>query len=135
MSGTYGQAGASTGIGLFDAAQVVAIRNYCGYGSYASYGYILAGQMATLDEQMAGMVQAEVAQVLALLAILPTLDTALQNTSQNLDTTQASVWVHNTNEIADRSKLFKMYRLRLCELFNIPPGPGLVQIGAKVIPS
>lgn len=134
MSGIYGQAGASTGIGLFTAAQVVSIRSYCGYGSYASYGYVLAGQMATLDEQMAGMVQAEVTQVVALLELLPVLDTALQSASQNLDTAQASVWTHNASEIADRAKLFRMYRLRLCELFNIPPGPGISQNSNKVIP-
>lgn len=129
----YGPLGATEGIGLFTGAQVAAIRTYCGYGSYATFGYVLAGQMATLDTQMAGMVAAEVAQVTALLALLPTLDTALQGASANLDTAQAAVWTHNANEIADRAKLFKIYRLRLCELFNIPPGPALVQGGPKVV--
>lgn len=133
MSDIYGPNGAIDGIGLFTGAQVAAIRNYCGYGSYAKYGYVLAGQMATLDTQMAGMVDSEVAQVATLLNLLPTLDVALQGASQNLDTAQASVWTHNANEIADRSKLFRMYRLRLCELFNIPPGPGLEMLGNKVV--
>lgn len=135
MPDIYGPIGAITGIGLFSAAQVVAIRYYCGYGSYAEFGYVLAGQMATLDTQMAGMVASEVAQVTALLELLPTLDTALQNSGQNLDTAQASVWVHNANEIQDRVKLFRIYRLRLCELFNVPPGPGLFGNGHKVVPS
>lgn len=135
MSDLYGATGATNGIGLFTSTQVAAIRSYCGYGSYAAYGYVLAGPMATLDTQMAGMVAAEVAQVVALLDLLPTLDTALQNTSQNLDTTQAAVWTHNANEIADRVRLFRLYRLRLCELFNVPPGPGLATQSGKVVPS
>lgn len=134
MAECDGAQGAIAGIGLFTAAQVVAVRTYCGYGSYAAYGYVLAQAMASLDMQMAGMVAAEVAQVTALLEFLPTLDNALQNTSQNLDTAQASVWVHNQNEIADRAKLFRMYRLRLCALFNIPPGPALNLGGSKVVP-
>lgn len=135
MPDIYGPTGASNGIGLFTGAQVVSIRYYCGYGSYATFGYVLAGQMATLDTQMAGMVANEVAQVTTLLELLPTLDTALQNASQNLDTAQASVWTHNANEIADRARLFRMYRLRLCGLFNIPPGPDLASLGNKVVPS
>lgn len=134
MTDIYGSSGALNGIGLFSSTQVVAVRYYCGYGSYAGFGYVLAGQMATLDTQMAGMVETEVAQVVALLELLPTLDTALQSASQNLDTAQASVWTHNANEIADRAKLFRMYRRRLCELFNVPPGPGLTANGNKVVP-
>lgn len=133
MPDIYGPTGATSGIGLFSGAQVAAIRYYCGYGSYAKFGYVLAGQMATLDTQMAGMVATEVAQVTALLEILPTLDTALQNASQNLDTAQAAVWVHNANEITDRARLFRMYRLRLCTLFNVPPGPGLEVTGNRVV--
>ncbi|MDE2468429.1 MAG: hypothetical protein KGL35_06725 [Bradyrhizobium sp.] len=126
MSGIYGPTGATTGIGLFTGAQVAAIRYYCGYGSYATYGYVLGGGgMATLDTQMASMVATEVAQVTALLTLLPTLDTAIQGASANLDTDQAAVWVHNKDEVRDRSALFAQYRLRLCELFNVPPGPGL----------
>lgn len=133
MTDIYGPIGAITGIGLFSAAQVVSIRYYCGYGSYAEFGYVLAGQMATLDTQMAGMVESEVAQVVALLEMLPNLDTALQNSSQNLDTTQAAVWTHNANEIEDRARLLRMYRLRLCTLFNVPPGPGLEAASNKVV--
>lgn len=133
MSAIDGPLGATNGIGLFTGAQVAAIRAYCGYGSYASFGYVLAGPMATLDTQMAGMVAAEAAQVTSLLVLLPTLDIALQTASQNLDTAQASVWTHNANEIADRTKLFRMYRLRLCDLFNVPPGPGLADGGNKAV--
>ena len=133
MSALYGPTGATSGIGLFTGAQVAAIRFYCGYGSYASYGYVLAGQMATLDTQMAGMVDSEVAQVVALLTLLPTLDDALQGASQTLDTARASVWTRNANEISDRARLLYMYRLRLCSLFNVPPGPGLAPGGQNVV--
>lgn len=125
MSGIYGPTGAVDGIGLFTAAQVAAIRYYCGYGSYARYGYVLAGQMATLDTQMSGMVASEVANVTTLLTLLPTLDLGIQGAAANLDTDQAAVWKHNKTEVAERSALFAQYRLRLCELFNVPPGPGL----------
>lgn len=127
MSGILGPNGATDGIGLFTGAQVVAIRWYCGYGTYAAYGYVLAGSgMATLDTQIGKIVANEQAAIVNILTLLPTLDTALQGASANLDTDQAAVWTHNKNEIADRTKLFNYYRRRLCALFNVPPGPELM---------
>jgi hypothetical protein len=133
VSGNYGQSGATNGIGLFTGPQVVAIRWYCGYGSYAAYGYILAGSgMAIIDEQISMIVANEQPPILALLTLLPTLDAGIQGAAANLDTDQASVWKHNKTEVAERTALFNQYRRRLCELLNVPPGPGLMS-GSSVV--
>lgn len=134
-NGVYGEAGSTAGIGLFTGAQVVAIRWYCGYGLYAAYGYIAAGAgMAVIDEQIANVTANEQAPITELLTLLPTLDQAIQNASANLDTAQASVWIRNPSEMAERRALFREYRLRLCELLNVQPGPGLKPM-SKVVRS
>jgi hypothetical protein len=133
MSGSYGQNGATTGIGLFTGAQVAAIRQYCGYGSYAAYGYILGGSgMAIIDEQISLVVATEQAQIVTILTLLPTLDVAIQTAADNLDTDQAAVWTHNKTEIPERTNLFNYYRRRLCSLLNVPPGPEL-SVGSTVV--
>ncbi|HQU04304.1 MAG TPA: hypothetical protein PLT25_06255 [Acidocella sp.] len=128
-----GPNGATAGIGLFTGAQVASIRYYCGYGSYAAYGYVLAGSgMAVLDTQMGLMVASEVANVTAILTALTPLETALQNASTTLNVDTAAVFKRNANEMAERHALFDYYRHRLCELFNVPPGPAL-KSGNRVV--
>jgi len=128
MSGFQGQTGAVTGLGLFSAAQVAAVRRYCGYGSYATFGYILGGSgMATGDLQLSGMVASEYANVVTYLTNLATLEAAIPAAGQNLDTDQASVWVHNRKEVADRIALYAWTRRELCALLNVPPGPSLAR--------
>jgi len=126
VSGFQGQSGAVTGLGLFSAAQVAAIRRYCGYGSYAAFGYVLGGSgMATGDYQLAAMVTTEYENVVTYLTSLATLEAAIPAAGQNLDTDQASVWVHNKKEVADRIALYTWHRRELCALLNVPPGPSL----------
>jgi hypothetical protein len=126
MSEILGPSGSITGIGLFSGAQVAAIRMYCGYGSYAAYGYILGGAgMATLDEQLLLVTLSEQANIITILTLLPGLDTGISAAVQNLDTDAASVWKHNKTEVAERRALFNYYRRRLCELLNVPPGPAI----------
>jgi len=126
VSGILGPTGAVAGIGLFTGAQVAAIRMYCGYGSYAAYGYVIAGAgMGIIDTQIGSVVETEYANINSILTLLPTLDTAIQTAAQNLDTDEASVWKHNPREIPERRALFDYYRRRLCELLNVQPGPAL----------
>lgn len=126
VSGITGENGATDGIGLFTGTQVAAIRQYCGYGSYAAYGYILGGAgMAIIDTQISAVVATEQAQIVTVLDLLPGLDTAISGAGANLDTEQASVWKRNLNEVSDRRALFDYYRRRLCELLNVMPGPAL----------
>jgi hypothetical protein len=133
VSANYGPSGATNGIGLFTGAQVVAIRWYCGYGSYAASGYILGGDgMAIIDVQIASIVANEMAPIVALLALLPTLDLAIQNASATLNVDTAAVFKRNKAEMAERNNLFSRYRKRLCELLNVPSGPALGGAGTVI---
>lgn len=110
----------------FTAAQMTAIRRYCGYTAYAAYGYVLSPDMATLDVQCAAMSASEVQVVLTtFLPNLATLETAILGASANLDTDVAAVWTHNKNEVADRVGLFNYWRRRLCTFIGCVPGPDL----------
>ncbi|OYV99044.1 MAG: hypothetical protein B7Z62_02075 [Deltaproteobacteria bacterium 37-65-8] len=63
------------------------------------------------------------------LANLSTLETALMGTSANLDTAKAGVWEHNADEHKDRERLYRYWRLQLCDFFGVPPGPKLTGQG------
>ncbi len=118
----------------FTADQVTAIRRYCGFPAYATWGYILGGDdMATLDGQLAGMSPSEVTVVENdYLAVLPGLETAINNATANLDTDKAAVWTHNKQEVSDRIALYNYLRRQLCSFIGIDPGPGL-RMGGSVV--
>jgi hypothetical protein len=59
------------------------------------------------------------------LANLAVLEAAIYAAGANLDTESASVWKHNPDEVADRTKLFKQCRRDMCSFLGIDPGPGL----------
>ncbi len=59
------------------------------------------------------------------LGTLSTLEVAVPQVADNLDTDQASVWTHNKNEQDDRLRLLDEWRRRLCGFIGIPPGPSL----------
>lgn len=61
------------------------------------------------------------------------LETAIPAASGNLDTDQASVWVHNQSEVTDREALFDMWRRRMCAFVGIAPGPGLAGGGVLTL--
>ncbi len=61
------------------------------------------------------------------------LEGAVASASANLDTDSAAVWVHNRNEVRDRSKLLDQWCRRLCRFFGIPPGPGLGEGGVSFV--
>jgi hypothetical protein len=56
---------------------------------------------------------------------LNSLETAIANSSDNLDTDSAAVWKHNKNEVQDRTRLFKQLQRNLCEFLGFEPGPKL----------
>ena len=55
------------------------------------------------------------------LANLYILETAIPAVSGNLDTDEASVWVHNKNELRDRIQLFNRWRKSMCEYLGLAP--------------
>jgi hypothetical protein len=82
---------------------------------------------------MNNLSSAEEAVVRRYLANLNVLEVAIPMAAQNLDTEQAAVWTHNSDEVSDRTALFDDWRRRLCDFFGLPPGPGLASSGITIL--
>jgi len=67
------------------------------------------------------------------LAQLYALEAAIPAASANLDTAEASVWIHNPDEVEERTALFDNWRRRLCGFLGLPPGPELGEPEFKII--
>lgn len=130
MSGSVDSYAATT---PFTAAEVVAIIRYCGYPAYSRFGWVFAGDYTTLILRLQSMAPEEVAVVTGtFLAVLPGLESAIDNAGANLDTDVAAVWKHNAAEVRDRTALYSQKRLELCNFIGVAPGRGLRQAGSVV---
>ncbi|WP_254303168.1 hypothetical protein [Rahnella sp. BCC 1045] len=67
------------------------------------------------------------------LSKISALETAVTDSSDNLDTDQAAVWYHNKNEVNDRMKLYNLWRRQMCEFLGAAPGPSLGQGGTRLV--
>jgi hypothetical protein len=120
--------------GSFTAAETTDIRRFCGYPAYGAFGYVWSPGYAYLDTQIAAMAPAEIAVIrTTYLPALYLMETAIDGASANIDTDQASVWIHNKNEVADRTALFNQKRRGLCNFIGCPLGPALTAGGTTVI--
>jgi hypothetical protein len=125
-------------------AQKADVRRWMGYpqvgtnvsvGPYHdfAYGWVLPGVWETLVTLLDNLSsENETILVNKFLVKLDTLEDAITTASDNLDTSSAAVWVHNPNEIDDRFKLYRKWRLELCSFLGIAPGPYLTQ-GNQII--
>jgi len=113
----------------FAEQDLIDIRRYCGFPAKGgvpveAFGYRFFQWYGTLEFRMENLSADEVTTVQnTYLTNLRTLETALMDTSANLDTAKAAVWTHNPNENRDRKALYNDWRRRLCEFFGVPPGP------------
>jgi hypothetical protein len=127
----------------FTDAQKVDIRRFCGY---PAYGGTPSGFQSWRFFQVYGLLEyrmnnlsstEETAVETIYLANLYPLELAIANSGQgatdNMDTDSAGPWVHNKNEVRDRSRLFDMWCRRLCGFFDIPPGPALGDGSARIV--
>ena len=109
----------------FTDAEKTDIRRFCGYQAYGSSanlntGYRFMTQYGKLEFKLNNLSTAEEAVVrTTYLANLATLETAIVGASANLDTSAASVWTHNKNEVSDRTGLFNQWRQGLCGFLGI----------------
>ena len=124
-------------------AQMVDVRRYAGYSlvgdtlvddrSDLAWGIVGPIQWQTLDHRLRNLSAAEETVMANFISTLNTLEKAITDSSENLDTAQAAVWVHNTNEVRDRTKLYNQQRRSLCGFLGIAPGPdlgdGVVRVG------
>lgn len=108
----------------FTAAEFVDIRRFCGYPALSGIGLTFVYDPGVLETMLGRMTDPEQAVVrTTYLPTLYTLETAIPTASQNLDTDQAAVWYHNKSEVADRFALFDQWRVRLCLMIGVTPGP------------
>lgn len=105
-------------------------RRYAGYPAYgagdsgfSSWRFFTA--YGTLEYRLNNLSAAELTALRTYLSQLAALEAAIPATSANLDTAQASVWVHSKTELSDRIRLFDGWRRRLCGFLGLPPGPDL----------
>jgi hypothetical protein len=132
MSGTITPspaAGYSTA--SFSDAEKADIRRFCGYPTYGQgaagfQGWRYFTEYGLLEFRMNNLAPAELQNVRYLITQLYTLESAVWGASANLDTDQAAVWKHNKQEVADRERLLRLHRGRLCAFMGVPPGPDLI---------
>ena len=117
-------------------AQKLDARRFAGYPALGdaaindlsdfAYGYTSPGQVRTLFHRLTTLRPEEEAVLTTFyLPNLTALEAAIPASGANLDTDQASVWVHNKSEISDRAKLFRQQRLDMCGFLGISPGPSI----------
>lgn len=113
----------------FTSAQLVDIRRFCGYPAYGDGAVVfpqpwIMRQYLALEYRLQHISSDEGAVVVnTYLTNLYALETAIPAASENLDTDQAAVWVHNKREVDDRADLLDMWRSRLCNFLGVPRGP------------
>ena len=98
--------------------------------------YAAAGQPITGDVVNGALVPLSPEQIAVLrttfLAQLALLETAITGATVRLSTESAAVWKRNPNEIRDRERLFRSWRIRLCDFLAIESGPFLYGISPAV---
>jgi hypothetical protein len=120
----------STMPSAFTDVQKTAIRRYCGYPAYGAgatgfEGWRFFQAYGLLEYRMNNLSESEVAVVLTYLITLATLEAAVAEAGNRLDTAAAAVWTRNPYEVRERSALFDDWRRRLCAFLGLPQGPGL----------
>ena len=124
-------------------AQLVDVRRFAGYPLVGdtnvsadrdmAYSWVSPGIMQTLYSRIRSLSAAE--ELVLVQKYLPTLNTleqAIVDSSENLDTDQAAVWFHNKNEVSQRTSLFNQKRRDMCAYIGINPGPYLGAGGVKI---
>ena len=108
----------------------VDVRRFCGYPAYGTgssgfQSWRFFEAYGVLEYRLSNLADEELQVVRQYLANLYALEFAVPAASANLDTDQASVWRHNRQEVADRTKLFDDWCRRLAFFLGVPIGPGL----------
>jgi hypothetical protein len=115
-------------------AQKVDVRRWMGYptlnAGYPDTIYTVAWDRSqfpvSITEKLANLTgDEEMVLIEKFLTPLESLEAAILTVSDNLDTNVAAVWQRNTNEQADRERLFDSVRRRMCAFLGFKPGPEL----------
>lgn len=122
---------------LTDAEKTDA-RRFCGYPAYGSgsagfQNWRFYQAYGLLEFRLSNLADAELTVLRRYLTTLLSLEAAIPNASENLDTDQAAVWTRNRSEAQDRAALFDSWCRRLCGFLGLPSGPGLVSGGSLTL--
>ncbi len=116
----------------FTDQQKVDIRRFCGFPPYGEgtvvfpYPWIMRQYLALEYYLSQACTQDEGNTIVTVyLAQLYVLQPAIGFAGANLDTDKAGPWTHNKNEVRDRIRLYTFWRLQLCQMIGIEPGPYL----------
>ncbi len=122
----------------FSDSQKTDIRRFCGYPAYGAgaagfQGWRFFQAYGLLEYRLTNLSAAEEAVASTYLATLATLETAVTEAGNALNTAQAAVWTRNPDEVRERTALFDGWRRRLCAFLGVPPGPGLQNAGLALV--
>lgn len=119
-------------------AQRVDARRFAGYpafgagaSSFNNWRYFQA--YGALEFRLTNISDQEAAVLLGYLADCNALDAAIVTAGANIDTDSAAIWVHNKNEVRDRTRLFTQRRRDLAGFLGIPPGPYMGGGGGRMV--
>lgn len=123
---------------MFSDAEKTEIRRFCGYPAYGAgaagfQGWRFFQAYGLLEYRLNNLAPAEEQVVRNYVTTLRQLESAVPQASGNLDTDQAAVWVHNSDEVRDRRNLFDDWRRRLCGFLGVPPGPSFAEAGVTLV--
>lgn len=96
---------------------------------YTAFGMVTM----SLYKRLTSLNASEETILINYLTKLAALETAVTDSSENLDTDQAAVWYHNKNEVSDRMKLYNLWRREMCGFIGIHPGPALGPGGCQIV--
>lgn len=123
-------------------AQITDVRRFAGFQvaglpaltSNNDIVYLVFGmrQMSLIERLSSLSASEESVLINTYLVNLNRLEAAVLSASDNLDTDQAAVWIHNKNEVQDRERLFNSWRRQMCAFLGFAPGPGLGTNGSTV---
>lgn len=115
----------------FTEQEKIDIRRFCGFPVFGqtdvvvSFTYRYNQAYLTIEYRMNNLTANEEDTVrVKYLAKLYTLETAITDSVNNLDTDQVAIWYHNKDEVADKDALFKLWCTRLYNFFMQMSGPG-----------
>ena len=132
--------------GALSDSEKADVRRFCGYPAYGAgpsgfqswrffqaYGTLEYRMSSMANTGTPNMAPAELQIVRQYLTTLYTLESAIPGAGANLDTDEAAVWVHNKDEVRDRTALFDSWRRRLAGFMGVPPGPDLGAAGITLV--
>lgn len=127
---------------MLTSAEQVDVRRFMGYsvsGDSTSFPFreLVYSDVSymglSIDYRLQHLMPEEESVVRAVYLVrLNSLETAITDSSDNLDTDAAAVWTHNKNEVQDRTELFNQWRRQLCSFLGFNPGPSLGDGGMTV---